>query len=103
MRLNRFGRIVVCGTISQAGSSAEAVRAHLRLALVHGRMEGFIAYEYAAQFRKALDQLLAWYTQGQLKLQEEIVDGFHSLPVCLNRLFTGGNLGKLIIRLDTDL
>jgi len=78
MRLNRLGRIVVCGTISQAGSSAEAVRAHLRLALVHGRMEGFIAYEYAAQFRKALDQLLAWYAQGQLKLQEEIVDGFAS-------------------------
>jgi NADPH-dependent curcumin reductase CurA len=103
MRLNRFGRIVVCGTISQAGSSAEAVRAHLRLALVHGRMEGFIAYEYAAQFHQALEQLLAWYAQGQLKFQEEIVDGFHSLPACLNRLFTGGNLGKLIIRLDAGL
>jgi NADPH-dependent curcumin reductase CurA len=35
-----------------------------------------------------------------LKLQEEIVDGFDSLPACLNRVFTGGNLGKLIIRLE---
>lgn len=101
-RLNRLGRVVVCGTISQSGSSTEAVRAHLRLALVHGRMEGFIAYEYAERFRHALDELLTWHTQGQLRLQEEIVEGFDSLPECLNRVFTGGNLGKLIIRIDTD-
>jgi NADPH-dependent curcumin reductase len=29
MRLNRYGRIVVCGTMSQSGSTPEAVRAHL--------------------------------------------------------------------------
>lgn len=102
MRLNRFGRVVVCGSISQSGSSTEAVRAHLRLALVHGRMEGFIAYEYAPRFRSALDELLTWYSQGQLKLNEEIVDGFDTLPECLNRVFTGGNFGKLVIRIETD-
>ncbi len=90
MRLNKYGRVVVCGTISQSGPNAESVRAHLRLALVHGRMEGFIAYEYAERFRDALDELVAWYGEGQLKLQEEIVDGFNSLPECLNRVFVGG-------------
>jgi NADPH-dependent curcumin reductase CurA len=102
MRLNKFGRVVVCGTISQSGPNAEGIRAHLRLALVHGRMEGFIAYEYADRFRSALDELLSWYALGQLKFKEEIVDGFDSLPECLNRVFTGGNLGKLIIRVDPD-
>ena len=49
MRLNRFGRVIVCGAMSQSGPNAEGVRALLRLALVHGRMEGFIAYEYASR------------------------------------------------------
>lgn len=35
------GRIVVCGAISQT-SGSECVKAHLRLALVHGKMEGYI-------------------------------------------------------------
>jgi NADPH-dependent curcumin reductase CurA len=65
-------------------------------------MEGFIAYEYAERFRHALDELVTWYAQGQLRLREEIVEGFDSLPECLNRVFRGGNLGKLIIKIDTD-
>ena len=100
MRLKRFGRVVVCGAMSQSGPNAEGVRALLRLALVHGRMEGFIVLEYASQFRGALDELLVWYSGGHLKLREEIVERFDSLPECLNRVFSGGNFGKLIIRID---
>lgn len=45
-RLRPSGGVVVCGAISQSGSQAESVRLHLRLAIVHGRMEGFVAFEY---------------------------------------------------------
>lgn len=88
-RLNRFGRVVVCGTISQS-SGTEAVRGHLRLALVHGRMEGFLAFEYAARFQAALAELMQWYSNDS------------ALPQCLNRVFTGGNVGKLVIRIGGE-
>lgn len=102
MRLNRLGRVVVCGTMSQAGANGEAVRAHLRLALVHGRMEGFIAFEYASGFREALDELLGWREQGLLKAQEEVVEGFDVLPECLDRVFAGKNFGKMVVRIGQD-
>lgn len=96
--LNRRGRIVVCGTMSQSGPNPESVRAHLRLALVHGRMEGFIAFEYGRQFHEALNDLLRWREQRKLQFREEIVeDGFGRLPESLNRLFAGRNFGKLIL------
>jgi NADPH-dependent curcumin reductase CurA len=62
-------------------------------------MEGFIAYEYADRFSSALEDLVGWYSSGTLRLMEEVVHGFDSLPRCLNRVFEGKHTGKLVIQI----
>jgi len=102
LRLNQRGRVVVCGAISQSGPQPEAVRLHLRLAIVHGRMEGFIAYEYRDRFPAALAELTGWYRSGRLTLRQDLVTGLEAFPGTLERLFTGGNFGKLVLKIAED-
>jgi NADPH-dependent curcumin reductase CurA len=102
MRLRAAGRVVVCGAISQSGPQGESVRMHLRLAIVHGRMEGFIAFEYEREFPKALAKLTEWYKAGRLKLRTDLVEGLEAFPDCLRRLFAGEHFGKLVLKLADD-
>ena len=40
--------------------------------------------------------------QGRLKYRTDIVEGREQAPVAVNRLFTGANIGKLLVRVSDD-
>ena len=40
-----------------------------------------------------------WVKAGAIVLEETILDGFEKLPAALNSLFSGQNLGKLLVRI----
>jgi hypothetical protein len=44
-------------------------------------------------------QLAQWVVEGKLKHRETIVDGLENAPVAVNKLFDGGNIGKLVVKL----
>ena len=50
-----------------------------------------------------LGQLATWATQGRITAPVHMVDGLAHAPVALNLLFTGGNTGKVIVRLEGRL
>jgi NADPH-dependent curcumin reductase len=96
------GRVVLCGAISGYNDS-EAVRgpANYRALIIRrGRMEGFIILDYFDRFGEAQAELAGWLASGQLKAREHIVEGLEQAPEALNLLFTGGNTGKLIVRVS---
>jgi NADPH-dependent curcumin reductase CurA len=43
--------------------------------------------------------MVRWITTGQVKWQETIVDGIQQAPQAFIDLFTGGNAGKMLVRL----
>jgi NADPH-dependent curcumin reductase len=94
-------RVVMCGAISVYNDFEHTppLRNHNRLMVVRGRMEGILVTDYAAQFPAAAAQLGQWVAQGRLKNQVDIVDGLEQAPAALQRLFTGANLGKQLVRL----
>jgi NADPH-dependent curcumin reductase len=100
--LRSAGRVVVCGAIAQSGPQSEGMRLHLRLAMVHGRMEGFIAFEYEREFSRALAKLVDWYKDGRLQLRTDVVHGLEAFPECLPRVFSGQNFGKLVLKIAED-
>ena len=63
------------------------------------RVQGFIILDYAARFVEAATQLGQWKMFGKLKDRETIVEGLEKAPDAINMLFTGGNTGKLIVKL----
>jgi hypothetical protein len=62
------------------------------------RLQGFIVIDYAARFTEAATQLGQWKMFGKLKDRETVVEGLKRAPEAINTLFTGANIGKLIVK-----
>lgn len=65
-------------------------------------MQGFVVYDYAAQFRDATKEMKDWITSGELKYHEQIHGEFESLPKVLIDIFEGVGYGRQIVQLITD-
>jgi hypothetical protein len=63
------------------------------------RVEGFLVLDYTARFMEAATQLGQWKMFGKIKDRETIVEGLEKAPDAINMLFTGGNTGKLIVKI----
>ncbi len=100
-QMNLFGRIAVCGLISaynatQAPQGPKNLRAVLTQRL---RMQGLIVFDWANRVPEAISQLGQWHKEGKLKIREDVREGgIDAFPEVLNLLYTGGNNGKLVLK-----
>ena len=100
-RMNRWGRIALCGMISgyNAGAPTPGPANLFRLITRRIRMEGFLIPDYAPRFKEARRQLSAWLATGALKSREDVREGFDNIPRAFLDLFRGANTGKLMVEL----
>jgi NADPH-dependent curcumin reductase CurA len=52
-----------------------------------------------AQRDAALKDLQEWVASGQIKVQEDVIDGLENTPAALIGLLAGENRGKRMVRL----
>jgi len=101
LQMNLFGRIPVCGLISayNATSVPEGPK-NLRAVLTQRlKMQGLIVFDWANRTPEAIAELGAWHKQGKLKIREDVREGgLDAFPDVLNLLYTGGNQGKLVLK-----
>ena len=101
LQMNTFGRIPVCGLISAYNATKmppgpKNLRAVLTQRLT---MRGLIVFDWADRIPEAIKDLGAWHKEGKLKIREDVrTGGIDAYPDVLNLLFTGGNLGKLVLK-----
>jgi NADPH-dependent curcumin reductase CurA len=62
-------------------------------------MQGFIVTDFWDQRDRAISDLRDWTASGQLKVQEDIIDGLENTPRALIGLLAGENRGKRMIKL----
>ncbi len=99
-RINMKARISICGAISQYNSTS-GIRGpanYLSLLVNRAKMEGFLVFDYAKQFRAAAIEMGQWMAAGKLKSKEHIVEGIETFPKTFLMLFSGENNGKLMIK-----
>jgi len=99
--INMKARVVLCGGIS-AYNATEPVPGPtnlMNLVIMRARMEGFIVIDYMHRAGEAIGELMGWINAGQLKYQVDMQEGFDNIPDTLNRLFTGKNLGKQLLKI----
>jgi NADPH-dependent curcumin reductase CurA len=101
LQMNLFGRIPVCGLISAYNATAvpegpKNLRAVLTQRL---RMQGLIVFDWANRVPEAITQLGQWHKEGKLKIREDVREGgLDAFTDVLNLLYTGGNVGKLVLK-----
>jgi NADPH-dependent curcumin reductase len=101
LQMNVFGRIALCGLIS--GYNATEVPAgpkNIRVVLTQRlKMQGLVVFDWADRVPEAIAQLGQWHKEGKLRMREDVREGgIDAFPEVLNLLYTGGNFGKLVLK-----
>ena len=99
--INLKARVVLCGGISGYNATAPIPGPSniMNLVFMRGRMEAFIVIDYMPRAGEAIADMLGWIQAGQLKYQVDMQEGFDNIPDTLNRLFTGKNIGKQLLKI----
>jgi NADPH-dependent curcumin reductase CurA len=104
-RINRKARIVICGAISQYNNTT-AVKGpanYLSLLVNRARMEGIVVFDWADRYGEGVMQIAQWMREGKFKSREDVVEGgLNAFPETLNLLFSGGNFGKLVLKVADE-
>ncbi len=99
--MKNFGRIACCGALSQYDGAPPAHGPRGIPGLIVTKrltLRGFVVMDFDDQRAKALADLQAWVASGQLKVQEDIVDGLENTPAALIGLLAGDNRGKRMVK-----
>ncbi|WP_157160329.1 NADP-dependent oxidoreductase [Cupriavidus sp. BIS7] len=102
--LNIGARVALCGMVSTYNASGDwwSPKMFRNIIMKRVRIEGFLISDYFPRFPQALDDMVQWVKDGQIKYRVDIVDGIENAPAALNRLFSGANIGKQLVRLSPE-
>lgn len=98
--LNKHARIALCGQISTYNATEAPVgpRPEGKLLKTSTKLQGFIVSDYLSRWPEGVQQLTQWYTEGKLKGEETVTEGFDQIPAAFLGLFTGENTGKAVVK-----
>jgi len=100
--MKRFGRVIMCGAISNYNTTSwenhYGVRTMFNAVTKSLKLQGFIVSDWMAEFPRAQTQLVTWVKEGKLKVTETVKDGFDQIPTAFVGLFSGANQGKMVVK-----
>jgi NADPH-dependent curcumin reductase CurA len=102
-RMNPLGRIPVCGMISAYNTPGARSTGITTLSnMIYNRitMKGFVVYEFNDMREQFLSDMTGWIKDGRMKYSETIHNGISEAPEALIGLFTGENIGKMLVKLS---
>ena len=98
LNMRMWGRIPVCGMISQYNlDQPEGVTNLSNLIFRRVRMEGFHVADHIHLYSKYLEFVLPHIKEGKIVYVEDIVEGLENGPIALVGLYSGHNVGKQVI------
>jgi NADPH-dependent curcumin reductase len=99
--MNPFGRIPVCGLVSQYNATEPYGVKNLR-ELFNRRltMRGFVISDHREHFAAATEALVAAYRAGRLHWRESIAEGLAQAPEAFLAVLQGRKVGKQLVKLQ---
>jgi NADPH-dependent curcumin reductase len=100
-RMNWFGRIIQCGTVSIPVwvPTPQGPRIEREILTRRLRLEGFVIFDHMSAFDAVAADLAALLRAGKLHIREDIETELEGAPQALADLYSGRNAGKKLIRL----
>ncbi|MGD9648030.1 MAG: NADP-dependent oxidoreductase [Pirellulales bacterium] len=101
LHMRDFGRVVVCGLISQYNDERpEPGPSTLGMVILRRlRIQGFIVTDHADLRDKFLSDMAGWIAAGKIRWKETVYEGLERAPEAFIGLFHGDNLGKMLVRI----
>ena len=104
LHMNQFGRIPVCGMISQYNDKAPRPGPTTLISLIPKRlrMQGFIVSDHLDRRTDFVRDVAGWIADGKVAYRETIVSGLENAPEAFMGLFRGENTGKMVVQISDD-
>jgi len=102
--LNLFGRIVMCGMISQYNATEPEPGPRNLFYMTTKRLtvRGFIVSDHLDRRSQFLGDMSQWIAEGRIKWKETIAAGIENAPKAFISLFKGENFGKMLVKIGPD-
>lgn len=99
--MNDYGRIAVCGMISQYNATEpQPGPTNLAMLIIKKlKVEGFIVFDHWAHYGEFAQQMGQWISEGRIKWEETVYEGLAEAPNAFIGLFEGKNKGKMLVKL----
>ncbi len=101
--INLGARIPLVGLISQYNLATPPPGPNLMPLLVkRALIQGFLVVDHAHRQEAFLADMGQWVAEGRVKAYEDILEGLENAPEAFLGLFSGTNVGKLLVRVSPD-
>ncbi len=100
-RMNHYGRVAVCGLLADyTAGTRTAPREFDQVLMRRLRIEGFFSPDFMHEGPTLTRRLREWTEAGQLVMPYDVTTGLENTLTAYAKLFTGANIGKVIVELD---
>jgi NADPH-dependent curcumin reductase CurA len=98
-----YGRIAVCGLVATYASSTPAPGPARFDQVLMRRLSinGFFSPDFAQRGDEINALMRRWLESGRMQMRFDVTEGLENTLAAYGKLFTGGNLGKVLVALDT--
>jgi NADPH:quinone reductase len=98
--MNPFGRVSVCGQISQYNlqTPEPGPRLLTQILVKQLKVEGFIVTRFQDRWPQGAAQMARWVKEGKIRYREQIVQGFENVPRAFIEMLEGRNTGKMLVK-----
>ena len=102
--MKTFGRIVLCGMISQYNNVGNPYALPNLFQAIPNRlkMRGFIVSDHYDMQNEFHSSMIKWINEGKIKWKETITEGLENAPNAFIGLFKGENFGKMLVKIGTE-
>jgi NADPH-dependent curcumin reductase CurA len=96
-----FGRIVLCGMISQYNLPSTPIGISNLFLAVRNRLklQGFIVRDHYDIMNEFYADMSDWIGEEKIKWKETVIEGIENAPKAFLALFKGENIGKMLVKI----
>ena len=100
-QMKNFGRIVVCGRISQMNvtTPGSGIKNMAHVLVKRLTIKGFLIFDHENEREPFETDMLKWLSEGKVKFKETIYSGIEKAPKSFIDLLKGKNIGKMLVKI----
>ena len=100
-RMKNFGKIVICGRISQmsATTPGEGIKNMAHVLVKRLTIKGFLIFDHVNDRKDFEDNMKKWIANNQIQWKETVAQGIENAPQAFIDLLNGKNIGKMLVKI----
>tara|TARA_B100001123_G_C14936403_1_gene877831 strand:- start:202 stop:816 length:615 start_codon:yes stop_codon:yes gene_type:complete len=98
-RMKNFGKIVICGRISQMNSPNHELKNMAHVLVKRLTIQGFLIFDHAEDSKEFEENMQNWILNNQIKWKETYLEGIENTPKAFIDLLNGKNIGKMLVKI----